>query len=64
MPILKELFGLFVDDGFLALAVLIAIVVIGGASLLGWLTGAVTGLLLVIAVPGILIISVVRGVRL
>jgi hypothetical protein len=61
--IFKELVGLFVDDEFLALAILA--VVAGVAFLVFFEIGSnlLSGLVLVVALPCVLILSVVRGLR-
>lgn len=57
----RELVGLFVDDEFLALAVLAVVVV--AAALAGRGAPAATGIVLVAGLPGVLLASVFRGSR-
>ena len=61
--IFKELLALFIDDEFLALAILLCC---GGISLLALgelISPLVTALLLLITLPAVLVASVMRGVR-
>ncbi len=61
--IVKSLIGLFVDDGLLALGILVAIAVIALLTLLGVLPTWGTGLLLVVSMPAVLAASVVMSAR-
>jgi len=60
--VLKEILGLFVDDEVLALAVLAVVAIVGALAFSGMSKG-VCGLVLVIALPLVLIISVLRTLR-
>lgn len=58
-----EVVGLFVDDGFLAIAIL---VVVGGAAVLAFgfrTSGELVGAVLVLGCIGVLVGSAVRGLR-
>ena len=59
--ILAELVGMFVDDEFLALAILAVVVLAAAASYLG--QPLVAGLILLVGCVGVLVTSVVRGLR-
>ena len=58
----RQVLGLFIDDGFLAAAVLVVVAVASGFALFGapaWLAG----LLLTLALPAALAASVLAGAR-
>jgi hypothetical protein len=59
----KQLIGLFVDDGLLAAAILCVVGVIGVAALSGAAPAWLAGLLLTLALPAALAASVLRGAR-
>ena len=61
--IVKELVGLFVDDGPLAAGVLAAVAVVAILARFAAVPPAFAGLLLVLSLPAILAASVLRGVR-
>jgi hypothetical protein len=61
--IVKPLIGLFVDDGLLAVGILVAVAVIGLLTLLGALPTWAAGLLLAISLPATLAASVLMSVR-
>ena len=61
--ILKSLIGLFLDDGFLAVAVLSAVAFVGALLLTGMTPAWVGGLALALALPAALALSVVRTAR-
>ena len=60
--IVAQLSGLFVDDEFLAAAILAAVAVAGGLALSAAAPAWVAGLLLTLALPAALAASVLRGV--
>ena len=60
--IVKSLIGLFVDDELLAAGTLIAVAAIAILALLGAAPTGLVGLLLIIAFPVMLAVSVVRSV--
>ena len=60
--ILKEIIRLFIDDEFLALAILV-VAAIAGALAFSGMSKALSGLVLVIALPLVLVLSVFRTLR-
>jgi hypothetical protein len=58
-----QLIGLFVDDGFLAAGILIAVAAIASLILLGALPAWLAGLLLTLSMPAALAASVARNAR-
>jgi hypothetical protein len=58
---LKELIGLFVDDGLLAATILCAIAFIGALALSGIAPGWLVGLMLALGLPAALAASVLRS---
>ena len=61
--IVRQLAGLFVDDGLLAVGILVAVGAIAFLALLGALPTWLAGLLLAVSLPAALAASVVRSVR-
>ena len=61
--IAKELLGLFVDDGSLALAILAWVAVVAALLSVSALPGGVAGILLFAGLVGILIENVLRRAR-
>jgi len=61
--IVKQLVGLFVDDGLLAAAVLCAVALISALKLSGAAPTWLVGLLLALALPAALAASVLRSAR-
>lgn len=61
--IFSELLGLFVDDEFLAVAILLLVLSTGILRYLGVIDPIATGILLVLGLPGILIIGVMLTLR-
>jgi hypothetical protein len=61
--IVKELVGLFVDDGLLAATILCAIALIGALALSGVAPDWLVGLMLTLALPAALAASVLCGAR-
>jgi hypothetical protein len=61
--IVAQLIGLLVDDGFLAIGVLVAVAAIASLILLGALPAWLAGLLLTLSIPTLLATSVARSVR-
>jgi hypothetical protein len=61
--IVAQLLGLFVDDGFLAVGILVAVAVIASLILLGALPAWLAGLLLALSMPTALAASVARSAR-
>jgi membrane protein implicated in regulation of membrane protease activity len=61
--IVSQLIGLFVDDGFLAAAILAAVATIASLILLGALPAWLAGLLLTLSMPTALAASVARSAR-
>jgi hypothetical protein len=61
--IARQLIGLFVDDGLLAVGILVAVAAIALLTLLGVLPTWGTGLLLVVSMPAALAASVVMSAR-
>jgi hypothetical protein len=59
--IVKQLIGLFVDDEFLAVAILAAVAVAGALAFLGVSPTWLAGLMLTLALPGALAFSVLRS---
>lgn len=58
----SELLGLFVDDGALALALVLCCTVVGAVvALMPWLPAAITGLALLAGCTGILLLNVSRA---
>lgn len=58
----SELLGLFVDDGALALALVLCCAVVGTVvMLMPWLSAAITGLALLAGCTGILLVNVSRA---
>ena len=60
---LRELIGLFVDDELLAATILCAVALIGALALSGVAPGWLAGLLLTLALPIALALSVLRSAR-
>jgi hypothetical protein len=58
-----QLTGLFVDDGFLAIGILVAVAAIASLILLGALPAWLAGLLLTLSMPTALAASVARSAR-
>ena len=61
--VVKQLFGLFVDDELLAAAILCVVGLISALALSGVAPGWLVGLLLTLALPAALVASVLRGAR-
>jgi len=61
--IVRQLVGLFVDDGLLAVGILVAVGAIGFLTSLGALPTWLAGLLLAVSLPAALAASVVGSVR-
>jgi hypothetical protein len=61
--IVKELIGLFVDDGLLAASILCAIALIGALAVSGLAPDWLVGLILTLALPATLAASVLRSAR-
>jgi hypothetical protein len=61
--IVKQLIGLFVDDGLLAAAILCAVAVISALALSGAAPPWLVGLMLTLALPAALAASVWRSAR-
>ena len=61
--VLKELFGLFVDDGSLAIAILVLAAAIALLLHVGWLSPLLGGGLLLIGLIGLLSENLLRSVR-
>jgi hypothetical protein len=61
--IVKELIGLFVDDGLLAAAILCIVAVVSALTLFGAAPPWLAGLLLALALPATLAASVWRSAR-
>jgi hypothetical protein len=59
----KELIGLFVDDEFLALAILAAVAVFALLKFSDIVSETLSGLVLVIALPLVLVVGVLRTLR-
>jgi hypothetical protein len=62
VSVVKELIGLFVDDGLLAASIPCAIALIGGLALSGAVPDWLVGLMLALALPAALAASVLRSV--
>ena len=60
---IRELIGLFVDDEFLAAAILVAVAIAAAITLSGVAPPWLAGVLLTVALPAALIAGVVRTVR-
>ena len=60
--IVKQLVGLFVDDEFLAVAILATVAVAGALACLGVSPTWLAGLILTLALPAALAFSVLRSV--
>jgi hypothetical protein len=60
---IKQLIGLFVDDGLLAAAILCVVALISALALSGAAPSWVAGLMLAVALPAALAASVLRSVR-
>jgi hypothetical protein len=60
--IFRQFIGLFVDDELLAAAILCAVVLIGALKLSGGAPAWLAGLLLTLALPAALALSVLRSV--
>jgi hypothetical protein len=60
--VVKELIGLFVDDGLLAASILCAIAFIGALALSGMAPAWLVGLILALSLPAALVASVLRCV--
>ena len=61
--VVGQLIGLFVDDGLLAVGILVAVAAIASLTLLGALPTWIAGLLLTVSLPAALAASVVRSAR-
>ena len=61
--IVKELIGLFVDDGLLAAAILCIVVIVSALTLFGGAPSWLAGLLLALVLPAALAASVWRSAR-
>jgi hypothetical protein len=61
--VVKELIGLFVDDGLLAAAILCIVGIISALTLFGGAPSWLAGLLLALALPAALAASVLRSAR-
>lgn len=61
--VVGQLLGLLVDDGLLAVGILVAVAVIAFLTLLGAVPAWLAGLLLAVSMPAALAASVARGVR-
>jgi hypothetical protein len=61
--VVKQLIGLFVDDGFLAAAILVAVAVASALTLSGSGPAWLPGLILTLALPAALAASVVRSAQ-
>jgi len=61
--IFSSLLGLFLDDGFLAVSVLAVVCVIGTLMLTGAAPAWIGGLVLALALPAALALSVTRSAR-
>jgi hypothetical protein len=61
--VLAEVFGLFVDDGFLALAILAIVALTAGLPGLLGLSSSVQGALLFLGCSAVLVESVLRAAR-
>ena len=61
--VVKELIGLFVDDGLLAAAILCIVGIISVLTLFGGAPSWLAGLLLALALPAALAASVLRSAR-
>lgn len=61
--VVRQLIGLFVDDGLLAVAILVAVGAIASLTLPGALPAWAGGLLLAVFLPAALAASVLVGVR-
>lgn len=62
--VVNQMLGLFIDDGFLAAAILTAVALAGGLALSGTAPTWLAGLLLALALPASLAASVLAGARL
>jgi Ca2+/H+ antiporter, TMEM165/GDT1 family len=62
-PIVRQLVGLFVDDGLLAVGILVAVAATASLTLLRALPTWAAGLLLAVALPAALAASVLMSVR-
>jgi hypothetical protein len=60
---IKELIGLFVDDEFLAAAILVVVAGAAGLALSGVAPTWLAGVLLTVALPAALVAGVLRTVR-
>jgi hypothetical protein len=63
VEIVRQLIGLFVDDGFLAAAILAAVAIASALALFGAEPAWLAGLILTLALPAALAASVVRSAR-
>jgi hypothetical protein len=61
--VLKQLIGLFVDDEFLALAILAVVAIVAALAFSGIVSKASCGIGLVIALPLVLVLSILRTLR-
>jgi CBS-domain-containing membrane protein len=61
--VVKQLVGLFVDDEFMAVGILVAVAVVALLTLLGVLPTGTAGLLLAVSLPSVLAASVMRSVQ-
>ena len=61
--IVAQLIGLFVDDGFLAVGILVAVALIASLISFGALPAWLAGLLLTLSMPTALAVSVARSAR-
>ncbi len=60
---IKQLIGLFVDDELLAAAILCVVAIVSTLALSGAAPSWVAALLLTLAMPAVLVASVLRSVR-
>jgi hypothetical protein len=61
--VVRQLIGLFVDDGLLAVGILVTVAAVASLTLLGALPAWAAGLLLAVSMPAALAASVARGAR-
>ncbi len=61
--VVKQLVGLFVDDEFMAVGILVAVAVVALLTLLGVLPTWTAGLVLAVSLPSVLAASVMRSVQ-
>jgi hypothetical protein len=61
--VVKQLFGLFVDDELLAATILCVVALVGALALSGLAPAWLAGLMLALALPAALVASVLRSAR-